>query len=274
MPSSTRNRIKLFFLSIWAGGSCGEAAEIRFKPQADVRGSLVLLGDLAEVVDSDGQLADKLKRIELFPAPARGRIRSVRDVEIRQLIQLHGIVLSEHQFSGAELVCIAHAKTPIAAPAPIAANSKTTEENQVVVAKQAIAAGSVIRAIDVELKAPDRAIVGGSSTNNPELVLGQETSRSYAVGQVVDPRSLRKPILVRRGEVVAVVAKAAGVRVRTTAKALSDGGLGDLLTVESDDRKKYEAVVIGLRQAEVFASGTSVTDSTIKVSKQPASRLK
>ncbi len=262
MPSSARRRVTLFFLTILAGSSSAESAEIQFKPQADVRGSLVLLGDVANIQDPDSQQVDSLRRIELFPSPARGRVRTVRDVEIRQLLQLHGVSTADHRFAGAELVRIAHAQGTRQAPVPVVPNAGGSEETAVVVANQPISIGAIIRATDVELKSPDKPVTNGMTVSrNTEAVIGQESSRSYTTGQPIDTRSLRKPILVRRGDAVTVVAKAAGVRVRTTAKALADGALGALLPVESlEGREKYSVVVTGLRHAEVFASGSTVTD--------------
>ena len=260
MPTTMKYRVTLFFLSLLAGSSAGGAAEIQFKSQAEVRGSLVLLSDIANIQDSDTQLVESLKRIELFPSPANGRLRIVRDVEIRQLLQLHGVRTADHRFSGAESVQIGHAKMPPKVTTVAAVSNNTTKsERPVVVAKHPITVGTVIRALDVELKVPDRPAATGAATESADSVVGHEATRSYTPGQVIDPRSLRKPILVRRGEAVAVVAKAAGVRVRTTAKALADGALGDLLPVEAENREKYTAVVTGSRQAEVFASGSSVT---------------
>ena len=118
MSESLRSRITLFFLTMLAGSLSAESAEIQFKPQADVRGSLVLLGDVAQIQDPDAKQVDTLRRIELFPSPARGRSRTVTDVEIRQLLQLHGVSTTEHRFVGAESVRIAYsqAASPSARP--------------------------------------------------------------------------------------------------------------------------------------------------------------
>lgn len=261
MQKSTRSRTTLFFLALLAGNLSAEAAEIQFKAQADVRGSLVLLGDIANIQDLDPQKVETLRRIELFPSPARGRVRTLRNVEIRQLLQLHGVSTAEHRFAGAELIRIGHAKSTAASLGHSEPHAKSeTTQQQIVVAKQPIATGTVIRAADIELKASERPVANGSLAASTEDVVGHESTRSYSAGQAIDLRSLRKPILVRRGDAVAVVAKAAGVRVRTTAKALADGAFGEVIPVESQDREKFSVVVSGSREAEVFASGSTVSD--------------
>lgn len=252
--------ILLAFLtgSLSAGG-----AEIAFKSQATIRGSLVLLGDLADVRDSDPKVVDNLQRIELFPSPARGRQRLLRQVELRQLLQLHGIIAPDHQFSGAEVVRIGQAtgdaaRAPRTLPQVPEADSRSLA---IVVAKRNIASGEILRAVDVELQAVEPLPASVAPLTNPDSVVGKEALRSIAAGQPLDARALRKPILVRRGELVVVVARAAGVRVRTTAKALSEGAHGDVVQLEADgSRQTYSAVVTGLREAEVYASGSSVSD--------------
>lgn len=271
MPKSTRTRITLFFLAMLAGSLSGTAAEIQFKSQADVRGSLVLLGDIANIQDADPEKADSLKRIELFPSPARGRLRTLRNVEIRQLLQLHGITTSEHRFSGSELIRIAHVKhPPVVAQRSEPKAKGDAEPQKVVVAKQPIANGTIIRATDVEIQESDRPVANGSVAVSTDAVIGQESTKNYSVGQFIDLRSLRKPILVRRGDSVSVIAKAAGVRVRTTARAMADGALGDLIPVESQDREKFSVVVSGPRQAEIFASGSVVTDQRDTMARTPS----
>jgi flagella basal body P-ring formation protein FlgA len=132
----------------------------------------------------------------------------------------------------------------------------------VVIAKRAISAGEVLRTLDVEMKTPDKPLVNIAPAKTVEAVVGQESMRALAAGQPIDTSALRKPILIRRGDPVVVTAKAAGVRVSTTTKALAEGALGDLVPLEiAESREKLSAVVTGVRQAEVFASGATVTDS-------------
>ena len=124
--------------------------------------------------------------------------------------------------------------------------------------------------MDVELKSPNKSVTNEDVSQNVEAVVGQECLRSYAAGQTIDLRTLRQPILVRRGDAVVVIAKAAGVRVKTTAKSLGDGAFGELLPVESlANHEKFSVVVTGLRQAEVFASGSTVSNVNQPLSNLP-----
>ena len=79
------------------------AAEIRLKDQAECAGPLVRLGDIAEIggeATADGSLAD----LVLFPSPAQGKSRLVRQQELRQLLALCDLEMHDCQLTGAEAV--------------------------------------------------------------------------------------------------------------------------------------------------------------------------
>ena len=82
--------------------------------------------------------------------------------------------------------------------------------------------------------------------------------RSHSTRSSVDDQ-VRAPLLVRRGDEITVVARGGGIRVRTQAHSRQDGARGDLVQVESlDTGERYDARVIGLREAAVFAATPSV----------------
>ncbi len=122
----------------------------------------------------------------------------------------------------------------------------------VVSASVALARGAVIRPEDVQL---ERAAADAEGAfHSLDEVVGRELSQAVAAGTVLQPAMLQAQTLVRRGEVITVYARAAGIRVRTTARCRQDGGQGDLVTVESLlDRKVFTARVIGIQEAEVYA---------------------
>jgi len=124
----------------------------------------------------------------------------------------------------------------------------------VVVTTRSLTPGTVLRTTDVRLQT-------GLLPNKPEecfyrleQVVGHETTRALPAGVVLQRASVRAPLMVRRGEVVTVYARAAGIRVRTTARARDEGAMGELVEVESlSSRKTYFARVCGMQEVEVFA---------------------
>jgi flagella basal body P-ring formation protein FlgA len=136
----------------------------------------------------------------------------------------------------------------------------------VVVTVHSLGRGTVIRETDVELQRglPREQITDAAFSL--EEVVGKETTRAIPAGKLVTNDSLRAPLAIRRGEIVTVYAKSAGIRVRTIARARDDGSLGDLIAVESmQDRTSFFARVNGVREVEVFAH-------SVQAEKVPASR--
>jgi flagella basal body P-ring formation protein FlgA len=82
------------------------AAEIQLRSTAHPQGSLVVLGDVAEIFAREAQQAEDLKQAELFPAPALGSKRYVRMREVQDALELRGVSLAEHLFTGASQVAI------------------------------------------------------------------------------------------------------------------------------------------------------------------------
>jgi flagella basal body P-ring formation protein FlgA len=78
-------------------------------------------------------------------------------------------------------------------------------------------------------------------------------------GKVLTADALRTALWVRRGEVVSVYARTAGIQIRTAARARDDGSQGDLVSVESLlDHSAFYARVSGMREVEVYARSPRV----------------
>lgn len=150
------------------------------------------------------------------------------------------------------------------------------EPRGAVVAATTINRGSILRAGDLRV---ERLRPGAKSAGFSRLddVIGKEAARTLATGQMLDEQSVRSPILVRRGQVVTLYARGAGIQVRTTARSRDDGGLGELLTVETlHDRRPIAARVCGAQEVEVFGQSVQVAaeparPSPAKLAAAPAS---
>jgi flagella basal body P-ring formation protein FlgA len=258
MPHSFRIRTATLFWALFAGAMTTGGAEVEFKPRAEPAGAVVLLGDLAEIRGTPEEV-NGYKNIELFPSPGFNGSRFIRSVEVRQLLRLHGVDSRGLRFSGAETIRVV-ARGDAARRAPAAANA-VQPQLVVVYATRAIAPGERLRPIDVELKPADRLTGNGPFARSLAEVEGLEATRALAAGQAIELRSLRRPLLVQRGQAVTVVARIEGVRATTTARALEEGAQGDLILLESlESRQRYSAMVTGVQQAEVLATGVSVAD--------------
>lgn len=135
-----------------------------------------------------------------------------------------------------------------------------------VVAVRPLRRGQVVQASDVVLQLPDtdkqpRQGAQQASYTSLDEVVGMEMQRSVTPGQALASGSVRRPLLVRRGDVVTVYARSAGIEVRTVARAKDDGAENDLVVVESldRDRRPIRARVTDIRTVDVLAEGSYAT---------------
>ncbi len=86
-----------------------------------------------------------------------------------------------------------------------------------------------------------------------QQALGKQLSRSLVAGEVITLNVIAAPRLVRRGQLVSLLAQGPGIDVRSSGKALTDGVEGDRVKVQNPASKR---VVEGL----VLADGTVRVD--------------
>ena len=104
----------MFFAAILVASQwSARAAEIHFQADATVARGIVRLGDVAEIITGDDGEARLLEGIALVPAPDVDQSRLLKRQEVQQLLQLSGVQLREHRFSGAEVTQL-RAGMPIA----------------------------------------------------------------------------------------------------------------------------------------------------------------
>jgi flagella basal body P-ring formation protein FlgA len=258
MTRSAGLKTRWFFFVVMASGLSAEAAEIRLKEDVSSSGSIVLLGDVAEIRDSDVQQAAALRRMELFPSPSQDDCRVLRQRELRELLVLHGFDSTRITISGALVTRIHPGRNK--APVSVARKPDTDKPAlSIVVTRRELQRGEVLRAADLELKTIDKVPKNFSPLFDPQAAVGLEVTRSVPAGYALDARLTQRPILIRRGEPVTVYALAAGIRVRTTARSLGQGGLGDLILLESlENRERFSARITGVQRAEVYAASVPV----------------
>lgn len=150
---------------------------------------------------------------------------------------------------------------------------RTTEDGEVVLsvvaevtlpamilaATRTLARGTIIQAGDLQFQPRRTNDANIEALELPEEAVGRQVTRSIPAGAVLSVADVREPIVVRRGDAVTVYSRAPGVRVRTTARAKQDGGLGDLIEIESfATRTTFYARVSGSQEVEIFAHATTI----------------
>jgi flagella basal body P-ring formation protein FlgA len=126
-----------------------------------------------------------------------------------------------------------------------------------VVAIRPIGRGEIVKAADIELRTVDASTKSAGQhavADSVENLIGMEARQPIQPGDIVYTDSVQPRMLVRRGDMIAVVSQSGGIRVRTTGRAIQDAAQGELVQVESvGSREKYDARVTGTREASVYA---------------------
>jgi flagella basal body P-ring formation protein FlgA len=278
------------------GNLASEAAEIVLRQRVTLQGPVVRLGDVADLSASTDARLQELVATPLLPAPAPGTRKYLRTAQVRDLLEARGISLVGITFHGPERVAIwtpavrapgtlSKSKPSLAKSSSANANAvhragsgptsprhaqrdrpeqvKPTEPTEsVVVLVRPVERGMLVRAADVEVRSlegrgPFRAI------RSRDRAVGMMARQSLRPGLLLLDSHIQAPRLVERGETVSVFARTAGIQVRVHAIAKQHGSLGDLIQVETADRRKrFMARVTGLRELEVFATGAMVAEHT------------
>jgi flagella basal body P-ring formation protein FlgA len=115
----------------------------------------------------------------------------------------------------------------------------------VLVARQPLARGARVEENDLELVERNLANLPYGYYSDGQAVAGMLTKRTIAAATVITPPMLQEPKLVKRGERVSVIAESGPLKIRSSGKALSDGGSGDLIRVRADrSGRTIDAVVV------------------------------
>ncbi len=127
-----------------------------------------------------------------------------------------------------------------------------TEVPTYLVAARPLRAGQIVTAADVARKPSDEA----SATNllqDPQIVIGQQLRRAIPVGTWITTDLVSAPVVIRKQDLVEIRVQGGGVVIRTTAKALDEGSIGDLITVETmEPKRKLLARVAGTGVVEIL----------------------
>jgi flagella basal body P-ring formation protein FlgA len=212
-----------------AAGADAPSAEVRLRAQVTCSTSVVRLLDVAEVISSDHRLAQALADVPLCPAPTVGSERTLTRHDVRQLLALSGAELTQCRMTGSELVTI----TP-AAP------------NKGGAAVRPIVAAGVRQAVFTDSDDPRTSVRPAAASAAP----------------AVPPKQTAAMPLVERGTQVTVVARAAGIRITASGKALEAGAEDDLVNVElADTKQRILGRVSGPQTVEMTAAGMTATSN-------------
>ena len=104
-----------------------------------------------------------------------------------------------------------------------------------VTAARRIAAGEIVSATDVREVRMETTDLGVEWVRNVEGIIGKTVRRGFAVGDQLPADAFIEPCLVRRGDTVSLRLERDGIVLTSTAKAVEDGRLGEVIRIKNVD---------------------------------------
>lgn len=108
----------------------------------------------------------------------------------------------------------------------------------VVVTKKPLGRHKPISEDDIEMQRMDLAQLPSDVITDPDVVLGQRTRRAIGSQTALRPNLVEFPPLVRRGDVVVILAETAGLKLTAVGQVKKKGRLGERIPVVNFDSKK------------------------------------
>ena len=188
--------------------SAAGAVEVRLKDEAHCAGSLVCLGDIAELVPQPADGASSLAHLALFPAPSAVKPKQLRRQELIELLALCEVDVRALEFTGAESVVIRSGpatertiirpalhlipassyvqKSPAYLDPRAAAAAKPTDEAQLVRRNTAVTIHSIWPGVKVT--ASGKSMADGALGES--VLVEQANSKQRVLAKVVGPQTV------------------------------------------------------------------------------------
>ena len=126
----------------------------------------------------------------------------------------------------------------------LVASSAFAATVRIVVPAHDIARGDVIGETDLTYATVDGAALMSGVPTKMEEVTGQQARRTLSAGQAFRGDDVRHPVVVTKGQTVTMQFSAPGVELTAMGRAMSEGGVGDTVTVQNPASFRMIAAVI------------------------------
>ena len=123
------------------------------------------------------------------------------------------------------------AEAPYSKAAP--AHADASASVRIVVPARDILRGEVIGESDLTYAQVNAAALPSTTVTKFELLTGMQTRRTLRAGENVRPDDVRRPVVVTKGQTVTMLFSAPGVELAAMGRAMSEGGVGDTVTVQN-----------------------------------------
>ena len=128
----------------------------------------------------------------------------------------------------------------------LAASSAFAATVRIVVPAHDVARGDVLAEGDLTYATVDGAALMSGVPTKMDEVIGQQARRVLSAGQPFRGEDVRHPIVVSKGQTITMQFDAPGVQLTAMGRAMSEGGIGDTVTVQNPaSYRMIGAVVTG-----------------------------
>jgi flagella basal body P-ring formation protein FlgA len=114
----------------------------------------------------------------------------------------------------------------------------------VIVTTQALSAKHIITSSDVTKKRVDVGSLRQGYLSDAGFILGQQLKYTVPSGAVLNHKHVKPEKIIRRGDLITLVAQAGAMSVRMSGTALSDASLGQRLKVKNSSSKRIVEGVV------------------------------
>jgi len=108
----------------------------------------------------------------------------------------------------------------------------------VIITTQPLAKGHKIQESDLMLLRSDITSLRSNYFSRKQGVINKITKRRLNRGTIISPKHLTKPILIKKGDTVSIIAKSNGFQVRMKGIAQHNASKGELIRVKNSKSKK------------------------------------
>lgn len=136
---------------------------------------------------------------------------------------------------------------------------KVEAGTDVPVLNRALRVGDIVASEDVVyLRVGQSRLVRGTILDAANLI-GLSAKRQLRPGLALRDADFEKPVIVRKGDAVTMVFRAAGIELTARGKAMTNGGQGDTIAVvNTQSLKQVDAVVTGTGAVSVSTQSLAV----------------
>ena len=121
----------------------------------------------------------------------------------------------------------------LAAPGAMAATTADTTGVRIVVPARDIARGQTIADSDLTYATVQGGGLMSGTVTSFDAVKGMEARRVLHAGETLRADDVRRPVVVTKGQTVTMTFDAPGVQLTAMGRAMSEGGIGDTVTIQN-----------------------------------------